>query len=114
VSIKSKRRCGVLANRSEPTHQAAYGVVEALAAEQIAFGHDDVIIDAVNGVELAHAHWRRLAVRLPVELKFIEVQCSDEQVHRRRLAQRQRGSRASPSRPGKGFSGVVPSSLRDR
>jgi hypothetical protein len=36
-------RAGV--SRSEPTHHAAYLVVAALAAEQLALGHD-VIVDA--------------------------------------------------------------------
>ena len=48
-------RAGV--GRSEPTGLAAYVVVEALAAEQIALGHD-VIVDAVNAVEAARAQWR--------------------------------------------------------
>ncbi len=80
-------RAGI--NHSEPTHHAAYLVAEALAAEQLAIGHD-VIIDAVNGPEHARDRWRRLAYRSQVELKFIEVHCSDEQLHRRRLAARVR------------------------
>jgi predicted kinase len=80
-------RAGV--GRSEPTRPAAYGIVAALAAEQLSLGHD-VIIDAVNGPEAARAHWRELAARQPAELRFIEVVCSDDEVHRTRLAQRQR------------------------
>jgi predicted kinase len=82
---------------SEATHVAAYVVVETLAGAQVALGHD-VIIDAVNGPEAARDRWRQLAARLPVDLRFIEVQCSDEQVHERRLAV---ASRATPSRLGK-------------
>jgi predicted kinase len=81
-------RAGV--SKSEPTGLAAYMVVEALAAEQIALGHD-VIVDAVNAVEPARAQWRALAGRLDVDLRFIEVQCSDPDVHRRRLEARRRG-----------------------
>lgn len=55
-------RAGV--GRSEPTRPAAYGIVAALAAEQLSLGHD-VIIDAVNGPEAARAHWRELAARQP-------------------------------------------------
>jgi predicted kinase len=51
-------RAGV--SRSGPTHHAAYLVVAALAAEQVALGHD-VIVDAVNGPEPARAQWRDLA-----------------------------------------------------
>jgi predicted kinase len=80
-------RAGI--SQSEPTHHAAYLVAEALAAEQLALGHD-VIIDAVNGPEHARDRWRRLAGRSQVELKFIEVHCSDEQLHRRRLVHRVR------------------------
>ena len=74
---------------SQPTHHAAYLVVEALAAEQLALGHN-VIIDAVNGPEQARAQWRQLADRSRAELKFIEVQCSDEVLHQQRLADRRR------------------------
>lgn len=80
-------RAGV--SPSQPTHHAAYLVVDALAAEQMALGHD-VIIDAVNGPEQARAQWRRLADRSRVELRFIEVQCSDEHLHQQRLASRRR------------------------
>ena len=51
-------RAGV--SQSVPTHHAAYLVVAALAAEQLALGHD-VIVDAVNGPEPARAQWRALA-----------------------------------------------------
>jgi predicted kinase len=80
-------RAGV--SKSEPTGLAAYIVVEALAAEQIALGHD-VIVDAVNAVEPARAQWRELAHRMDIDLRFIEVQCSDLDVHRRRLEVRRR------------------------
>jgi predicted kinase len=80
-------RAGV--GRSEPTGLAAYVVVEALAAEQIALGHD-VIVDAVNAVEAARAQWRDLAARTGAGLRFIEVRCSDPGVHRGRLEARQR------------------------
>src|SRR5215469_8216574 len=42
-------RAGV--DRDQPTGLAAYVVVEVVAAEQLALGHD-VIVDAVNDVEL--------------------------------------------------------------
>ena len=43
---------------SEPTGLAAYVVVEALAEEQLALGHE-VVVDAVNSVEPARGQWRR-------------------------------------------------------
>jgi predicted kinase len=80
-------RAGV--SRDQPTGLAAYVVVEALAAEQLALGHD-VIIDAVNGVEPAREQWRQLARRAGSALRYIEVRCSDEAEHRRRLESRSR------------------------
>ena len=80
-------RAGV--GREQPTGLAAYVVVEVLAAEQLALGHG-VIIDAVNGVGPAREQWRGLAGRTGSALAFIEVRCSDEAEHRRRLEGRQR------------------------
>jgi len=80
-------RAGV--SQDQPTGLAAYVVVEALAAKQLALGHD-VIVDAVNAVGLARQQWRALADRTKTELRFIEVRCSDEAEHRRRLERRQR------------------------
>lgn len=81
--------------RDQPTGLAAYVVVEVLAAEQLALGHD-VIVDAVNAVEPARDQWHRLAERTCSLLRFIEVRCSDEREHRRRLEARQRGIEGFP------------------
>lgn len=78
-------RAGV--SPSGPTHHAAYLVVGALAAEQLALGHD-VIVDAVNGPEEARAQWRELAARTAAELKFIVVECSDDRIYRERVEHR--------------------------
>jgi predicted kinase len=78
-------RAGV--SPSGPTHHAAYLVVGALAAEQLALGHH-VIVDAVNGPEEARAQWRDVAGRMDVELRFVVVECSDDDVFRDRLAHR--------------------------
>jgi predicted kinase len=80
-------RSGV--DRDQPTGLAAYVVVDALAAEQLALGAS-VVVDAVNAEEPAREQWRQLAVRTGVELRFIEVRCPDATEHRRRLEQRQR------------------------
>lgn len=80
-------RAGVAA--SAPTHHAAYLVVEALAADQLALGHD-VIVDAVNGPAEARAQWRNLAGRLDAELKFIVVECGDDRVFQDRVEHRTR------------------------
>lgn len=81
-------RAGV--GRDQPTGLAAYFVAESLAREQLLLGND-VIVDAVNDIEEARALWRSLAARVEQLLVFVEVFCSDEQEHRRRLTGRQRG-----------------------
>jgi predicted kinase len=81
--------------KDQPTGLAAYVVVEVLAADQLAVGHD-VIVDAVNAVEPARDQWRRLAERAGSLLRFIEVRCSDEREHRRRLEVRERGIEGFP------------------
>lgn len=80
-------RAGISA--AQPTHHAAYLAVEALAAEQLMVGHH-VIVDAVNGPEAARARWRSLADRLRVELRFVEVLCSDDALYKARLSRRTR------------------------
>lgn len=69
---------------------AAYKVVQALAAENLALGFS-VIIDAVNPVEAAHDMWRQLAIEHDVPHIFIEVMCSDQAIHRKRIEARVRG-----------------------
>jgi predicted kinase len=73
----------------QPTGLAAYVVADVIARANLAVGHT-VVIDAVNAVEPARAMWRTTARRLDVPLRFIEVICSDERVHRNRLAARRR------------------------
>jgi predicted kinase len=86
-------RAGV--SPSAPTHHAAYLVVAALAAEQLALGHD-VIVDAVNGPEPARAQWRGLAGQLDAGLKFIVVECGDDRIYRDRLEHRSRNIEGLP------------------
>lgn len=86
-------RSGV--GRDQPTGLAAYVIVEVLATEQLALGHD-VVVDAVNAVEPAREQWRRLADRTGTALRFIEVRCSDEGEHRRRLEARVRDINGLP------------------
>jgi predicted kinase len=86
-------RAGV--SQSAPTHHAAYLVVAALAAEQLALGHD-VIVDAVNGPEPARAQWRDLAGQLDTELKFIVVECGDDRIFRDRVEHRARNIEGFP------------------
>ncbi len=73
----------------QPVGLAAYVVAEDLAAAQLALGVT-VVIDAVNDVEPARDQWRNLAARHDVSLTFIEVRCSDPEIHRTRLSNRRR------------------------
>ena len=73
----------------QPTGLAAYLVAEKLASSVLAAGHS-IIVDAVNAVGPAREQWVRLAARRGVQLKFVEVYCSDPEVHRARLEARSR------------------------
>ncbi len=80
-------RAGI--SRDQPTGLAAYVVPEDLAREQLKIG-SDVVVDTVNDVEAARMQWKQLASDCNKPLAFIEVFCSDEVEHQRRLATRQR------------------------
>jgi predicted kinase len=71
----------------QPTGLAAYLVAETMAEAVLANGRG-VVIDAVNAVEPAREQWVKLAARQNVMLRFLEVICSDPEVHRERLAAR--------------------------
>jgi predicted kinase len=73
----------------QPTGLAAYLVAETMA-EQVLISGRTVIVDAVNAVEPARLQWRDLAARADVELRVIEVICSDQQLHKERLEKRVR------------------------
>jgi len=75
--------------REQPTGLAAYVIAEDLAREQMILGLD-VVIDAVNDAEAARDQWKALAAELGEPLAFVEVFCSDEMEHRRRLTERRR------------------------
>lgn len=79
----------------QPTGLAAYLVAETIAESVLVAGHD-VIVDAVNAVDPAREQWVELAQRQGVKLRFIEVSCTDPEIHRERLESRaKRLSRAS-------------------
>jgi predicted kinase len=86
-------RCGIA--QSFETGVAAYEVVAILAEHQLRLGLT-VIADAVTSLEVARAMWRRTVRRSHSAMRVIEVICSDEEVHRRRLAGRQRGIEGFP------------------
>lgn len=74
-------------DRDQPTGMAAFVVVGAIAARLLALGQT-VVVDAVHDIEPARQQWRDLAGRQEVPVRFVEVVCSDEDLHRRRLAER--------------------------
>lgn len=73
----------------QPTGLAAYLVAETIAESVIA-SVGGVVIDAVNAVEPAREQWLKLATRRGIPIRFVEVVCSDESVHRARLEARGR------------------------
>ena len=57
-------------------------------AEAVLAGGGSVIVDAVNAVEPARDQWVKLAARQEVAIKFLEVVCSDPELHRTRMTTR--------------------------
>ena len=73
----------------QPTGLAAYLVAETLAERVLVTG-TGAMVDAVNAVTPAREQWVTLAARVKEPLKFIEVICSDPELHRSRIEQWQR------------------------
>jgi predicted kinase len=73
----------------QPTGLAAYLVAEAIADAALANGQT-IIVDAVNAVDPAREQWVNLAKKHGEQLRFIEVICSDTELHRERLEARDR------------------------
>lgn len=78
-------RAGIDAD--QPTGVAAYIVAEAVAELQLSLGLTTVV-DAANYAESGRQIWRALAARRHEQLRWIEVICSVEAVHRARLEAR--------------------------
>ncbi len=68
----------------QPTGLAAYLVAETLAERVLQTG-TGVVVDAVNAVAPAREQWVALGARLGEPVRFIEVVCSDPEVHRARI-----------------------------
>lgn len=80
-------RAGI--DRDQPTGLAAYLVGRMQAATLLETGRS-VLVDAVNAVNPAREQWVTLAATLEEPLKFIEVICSDADLHRQRIENRER------------------------
>ncbi|HEX5015872.1 MAG TPA: ATP-binding protein [Candidatus Limnocylindrales bacterium] len=81
-------RSGV--ERSFASGLAAYAVASEIAAASLGRGMT-AIVDAVSAVAEAKRWWPALAERAGVPLVIVECVCSDEALHRARLAGRDRG-----------------------
>lgn len=73
----------------QPTGLAAYLVARTIADGVLSQGQS-IIVDAVNAVAPAREQWVTLAERHGQPLRFIEIVCSDPEVHRARLQARRR------------------------
>ena len=73
----------------QPTGLAAYLVAEAIADAALGNGQS-IIVDAVNAVGPAREQWVQLAKKHKEPLRFIEIVCSDADLHRERLEGRDR------------------------
>ena len=78
-------RAGI--ERSPSTGLAAYLVAAAIAERNLALGLT-TILDASNYVEPARRMWRDLAEQQRVPLRWIEIVCADETLHRARVEAR--------------------------
>jgi hypothetical protein len=79
--------------RSFETGLAAYVVAQDVARDHLRLGQD-VVIDAVNGVDEARAMWRDLAAETGARRRVVEIVCSDRREHRKRI--RDRGAPTPP------------------
>ena len=64
-----------------------YLAARDLAADNLRLGHT-VIVDSVNPLAITRNYWREIAARLAVALVEIQVVCSDEHQHRKRVESR--------------------------
>jgi predicted kinase len=71
-------------------NDAAHDVMAAVAGRQFVLGQS-VIFDCVVGSDARRQRWTTLAHDYTVDLHVIQCICSDEPMHRARIATRQRG-----------------------
>jgi predicted kinase len=74
--------------RSFENGLAAYVAARDMAADHLRLGQN-VVIDAVNGVEPGRAMWRTLAPECGASLFFVETTCANREEHRRRVESRE-------------------------
>ena len=76
-------------NRDKPLGSVAYHLLTVLAERQLMLGQS-VILDSVASTSSIRSTWRDLAKKYHAEWTVIECVCSNEKIHRARLAMRQR------------------------
>ena len=81
-SVEAAIKASVL--KIHPAEDAGYLVLASLAKDNLGSGAD-VILDAVNPVELTRRLWRETADEAGVDLINVEVVCEDVEVHRKRV-----------------------------
>ena len=74
----------------QQTGYAAYELLTTLAERQLMLGQS-AILDSVLSIAKIREQWRALAQKYQAQWRVIECICSDENIHRQRLSQRQRG-----------------------
>lgn len=84
VIEQALRDAGVLA---QGVGASGYGVANALALSNLRLGHT-VVADGVNPVRESREAWKAVAIQAGVEWVDIQVICSDEREHQRRVEQR--------------------------
>jgi predicted kinase len=72
---------------AHPLGPAGYAVAYELAREQLELGLD-VIVECVNPIPLTRDSWVKTAAEANAAILEVEVVCSDEDEHRRRLESR--------------------------
>ena len=80
-------RAGI--TRVQRSDYAAYDLAATLARSQLTLGQS-AIVDAVNSIEIVRAWWRNIAAVFGVPRPLIECVCSDVDLHRRRVEERNR------------------------
>lgn len=71
-------------------NEAGYCVAYALAADNLRLGRT-VVADSVNPLRITREAWREVAREAGVESVEIEIKCSDNDEHRRRVERRASG-----------------------
>lgn len=87
LRIDTIERAMVDTNEALSLGERGYLVAYAVAEDNLRLGHT-VIADSVNPLQITRSAWRNVATRAGVNAVEIEVVCSDQTEHRRRLEMR--------------------------